>query len=1090
MGDATNFEIRKEIGMTFYYVNSLNDVYAGDVIFTPAQVPNASDIKHVFFAAKSNATAIETETNAFVDVTHATSAIEISYQIPSVIEVISVGAFGFQLQGELFDAQKVYQLVDESNVSGQFATANPTLLALDEDVEILRLTFAQSTFVVHYNAERQQIRYRKFTFATADLPYNLEVVDSQTLLFDDEVLKYPIKKSQRILLGPSKLVEELHTFKINGEELYFSDDGQQRLISKNYAHILGLSAVQSVQSVDGKTRLEWRLLTEKPSPWLHQSDIMIGEKRVSSFEINDGMAVVAFDNAHLQQGPLRFISGAPIVLSHATDFRIDPLYEQAAVQILNDQFAVKMDDKRQLWIVDVIKTPNVLIEPSQHLPKNLVTTYQQQLQENTALQSQDVSNFYVVDQGTWNRLLKPNAQFVSVLNVRFTGTQLVFDHLRELDFSEVALKNYQGEEYIAVKNEQHVDETGALATTILTMPAVFAERESRYDVVVKVADTWLTIRQVDFRLHDFTANYSVSGPQNDDFEGTWYVATNGKLGFVMKTAERLAEEVVKYKPYVTEIKMQRSRVKMTVAAPVTQLYDAGVLVLKNRRYPENVYTIEPDAVAIVDKNLMLTYVFDLKNIEWTQFFWDVYLTFQRDGQMYRSKVAIRNRRDEDGIIRILRRASFSYQWRDGDHIAYPYAAGGGAYGDYLAFTYRPIGEYETWRYKINEWIAAFLYKKVPGVAQYLKKQQAWLIYEKYSQSAQDNSFYFFKYMFEHRPEKKVYYVIDKKSPDYRFLKPMKKRVLNFMSVKHLLWAMGNELLVSSESKAHGYAWRVNRGPIRPTYNLKPYVFLQHGVTGMKRHPGVFSKGSLNSSSVFITTSEFEKKVIVDYFGYREDEVAVTGFARWDYLHEMLSQPEFKQDGSIFLMPTWRNWLEEVEDSEFLASEYFTRYSSLLKNAKLHEALETFDMTLNVYIHPKFAEYASLFTSNNPRIKIILFGEQPINQLIARSSILITDYSSVAWEELYQGKPAIFYQFDQDQYLEEQGSYMDLNTELFGPVVKDEPQLVTAIIDQLNRVREHDLSEIEAYQKRYFAFIDQHNSERIYQAILKKFPKRN
>lgn len=49
----------------------------------------------------------------------------------------------------------------------------------------------------------------------------------------------------------------------------------------------------------------------------------------------------------------------------------------------------------------------------------------------------------------------------------------------------------------------------------------------------------------------------------------------------------------------------------------------------------------------------------------------------------------------------------------------------------------------------------------------------------------------------------------------------------------------------------------------------------------------------------------------------------------------------------------------------------------------------------------------------------------------RCRMLITDYSSVCWDVLYQDKPSLFYQFDIDKYNEAHGSYIDMDTELFG-----------------------------------------------------------
>ena len=66
-----------------------------------------------------------------------------------------------------------------------------------------------------------------------------------------------------------------------------------------------------------------------------------------------------------------------------------------------------------------------------------------------------------------------------------------------------------------------------------------------------------------------------------------------------------------------------------------------------------------------------------------------------------------------------------------------------------------------------------------------------------------------------------------------------------------------------------------------------------------------------SCNLFVVTSDFEKGIIEKYFGYAEDEIVNSGFARWDVLED-------KSEGlrEILIMPTWRSWLENATAEEF------------------------------------------------------------------------------------------------------------------------------------------------------------------------------
>ncbi|MFQ7975868.1 MAG: CDP-glycerol glycerophosphotransferase family protein [Enterococcus gallinarum] len=267
-----------------------------------------------------------------------------------------------------------------------------------------------------------------------------------------------------------------------------------------------------------------------------------------------------------------------------------------------------------------------------------------------------------------------------------------------------------------------------------------------------------------------------------------------------------------------------------------------------------------------------------------------------------------------------------------------------------------------------------------------------------------------------------------------------------------------------------------KGIVRQFLDIKPFVFLQHGVLGLKKIDDTFSASGLNKAELFTTSSEFEKQIVVDYLGYKPENVVVTGLPRWDNLN----QGKADKNNSILIMPTWRNWLEEVEDKIFIESDYFKTYNRLINSKELSNFLEEKGVVANFYLHPKFNQYSHLFSNENSNVKIIYFGEAAVNELIKQASILVTDYSSVAWEALYQRIPTIFYQFDQEKYIEEQGAYMDLNNDLFGPVCFTEKDLIYHLYSSINNSL--DELEIVEIQKKYFSYVDQNNSQRVYKEI--------
>ncbi len=185
-----------------------------------------------------------------------------------------------------------------------------------------------------------------------------------------------------------------------------------------------------------------------------------------------------------------------------------------------------------------------------------------------------------------------------------------------------------------------------------------------------------------------------------------------------------------------------------------------------------------------------------------------------------------------------------------------------------------------------------------------------------------------------------------------------------------------------------------------------------------------------------------------------------------------------------IVPTWRNWLDDVENEVFTHSEYFFRYMELLNDSRLISLLEKYDVICHFYIHIKFKDYITNFESKDGgRINIIVFGEKPLNELLMESKLLITDYSSVSWDMYYQGKPVLFYQFDIEDYLNAHGSYMDLREDLFG----DRSETLEVLFEQLEDYMKADFELKPQYakqRKKYFKYFDDQNSARIWSEVKK------
>lgn len=361
-----------------------------------------------------------------------------------------------------------------------------------------------------------------------------------------------------------------------------------------------------------------------------------------------------------------------------------------------------------------------------------------------------------------------------------------------------------------------------------------------------------------------------------------------------------------------------------------------------------------------------------------------------------------------------------------------------------------------------------------------KRPDLWLICEEFSE-ARDNGYWLFKYTRESHPEQDCVYAIDKNSVDYNKVKDLGE-VIQYGSYKHWVYYLAASKNISSQKGGKPNA--------AVCYVLEVYgilknkrVFLQHGIT----HNDVpWLHYDETKMSLFICGAKKEYECVKRTFGYPENAVQYTGFARFDGLHNA----DVKEN-QILVMPTWREWIatptsksKELDDmTDFTRTEYFIRWNELLSSEELADILEKNNLNMIFYPHRNMQKYLSYFNAKSDRIILADWRKYDVQGLLKESSFLITDYSSIAMDFGYMRKPMMYYQFDEEkfrkgQYGEGEFSYRN---DGFGPVC-------TTLGDVLLTFKEYvsnNLKNTEKYRKReedFFPLWDENNCERNYLAV--------
>lgn len=371
----------------------------------------------------------------------------------------------------------------------------------------------------------------------------------------------------------------------------------------------------------------------------------------------------------------------------------------------------------------------------------------------------------------------------------------------------------------------------------------------------------------------------------------------------------------------------------------------------------------------------------------------------------------------------------------------------------------------------------------------LLDKSIWIICEKRNE-ARDNGYHLFKYLKDKHQEVNSYYVITKDSPDLDKVEALGD-VLYANTWKHCIYYLAAERDISSQ--AYGaYPFNFNLKEILFIQKLKnplcKTVFLQHGIIKDELAHRAFDADK-NNIDLFVTSADREYEFVKNTYKYSDKQIAVLGLARFD----ALLREKNGYEKSILIMPTWRGWLRRKKDgvplskTEIMAfknSDFYKVYSMLLTDINLYQSLKQNGYKLYFYMHYQLQDYTELFAEfSNDCIVIADRHQFDVQELLIKTKLLVTDFSSVFFDFAYANKPVIYYQFDEERFRENHysGGYFVYEKDGFGPCIYKHQELVSVIVNMV----ENNCAQISYYEDRvnnFFSLRDQENCKRNYEAI--------
>ncbi|MDE6952249.1 MAG: CDP-glycerol glycerophosphotransferase family protein, partial [Erysipelotrichales bacterium] len=284
--------------------------------------------------------------------------------------------------------------------------------------------------------------------------------------------------------------------------------------------------------------------------------------------------------------------------------------------------------------------------------------------------------------------------------------------------------------------------------------------------------------------------------------------------------------------------------------------------------------------------------------------------------------------------------------------------------------------------------------------------------------------------------------------------------------RHYLYFFISRTFLGSELMVHAMELRImNKHVLKKIYSTDiNNVFLQHGVMYMVSldsesrkyfSPKKDGKGKFR----VVTSSQLEADHFTQLGGYDENQVIVCGLPKYD---RNILYPDADK---IVIMLTWRVWEYNQATTDFESTPYYKMLQRIVSGIN-----DTYREHLVILPHPLF--YKSAMNCEFELKKYMQFNVK-YDEILRQTCVLITDYSSIAYDAFYRGSRVIFYWEELESCLEKYGKNTKLmlnKDNVFGDICYSTKDIEQVIDDN------YHLEQKKMYQERYNQIVEFHDGK--------------
>lgn len=367
-----------------------------------------------------------------------------------------------------------------------------------------------------------------------------------------------------------------------------------------------------------------------------------------------------------------------------------------------------------------------------------------------------------------------------------------------------------------------------------------------------------------------------------------------------------------------------------------------------------------------------------------------------DGSGFKVPVSFKKRKPN---LRALRKGPQHY-YTETDTVGYFRWAK----GNHLNFDIRPcnLATSRANRFKI---VAAFALSKIIRkkiIFLFEKKgsryeESASVLYEELIDAGYKNAYFLIDRNYEH---------IDEIPEKYR------KNLLYKGTFKHFLYLFMANTFLGTEMLIHAFDLQADNGFVNRKFkeNRLNYAFLQHGVMYMvslnSESRKFFGPKKTGAKYRVITSSQEEARHFIELGEYPPESVYVCGLPKYD---RNLWNPGADK---IVIMPTWRAWESNEARNDFKETKYYKMIERMFAAIP-----EKYRDKVIVLPHPLFYE---IVRNSEFDLKPYMNCHDKYDTILRDTKVLITDYSSIAYDAYYRGANVIFYWEEKDECMERYG----------------------------------------------------------------------